>query len=153
MSALKSEEASESKKSLSIAADAAESFSKSISKAWTAAGDAFNSELGDQSLINSTDEYLQKVFSGIKRMFTSPEVKKSLSEASDSSRRSSQELTSAANLITKKLSKQLDESDVWNKALSDLGNSISVLVTAMTVSVSNLLSEKRDRQLPSDSRK
>ena len=152
VNSLQSSEGAESRKALAVAAEAATNVARGFSSAWQRVKAVWNNELGDQSKIESTDEYLQRAGSAIRSIATSEEVKQSLSAATENSLKSTKEIGTATSLLVKKISSELSESDAWNKAVSDFGSSFSMLLAAFAAGAAKAVQSRQDRQLPPPNR-
>lgn len=148
VASVKSSEGAESRKAFALALDAASKVGRSLSGAWAAVKNLWRTELGDESKIESTDEYLRRAGTALKTIATSEEVKSSLANATESTVKSTQEIGTATVLFAKKLSSELSESEEWNQAVSDLGNSLSMLVATISAAAAKTISARQERQLP-----
>eukprot|EP01035_Chromulina_nebulosa_P030236 gene30236-40173_t len=152
VTSFKSNEAEESRKAFTVAVEAAKNVVRSFKNAWETAKAVWSTELGDESKIETTDEYLKRAGSAINNIAKSEDLKKSLASAAESTVKSTKEIGTATGLIVRKIGSELGDSDSWNKAVSDLGSSFSVLLAAVTATAAKVALNKQDRQLPPPNR-
>lgn len=149
---LQSSEGKESRKAFAVALDAAANVGRSVAGVWNLARSLWTTELGDQSKIESTDEYFKRASTALKSIASSEEVKQTLASAGENSKKSSQELGVATSLLAKKIGSELSESAAWNKAVSDLANSVSMLLATISAGAVKTVFSRQERQLPPPSR-
>jgi len=149
---LQSSEGQESRKAFAVALDAAANVGRSVIGVWKLASNLWTTELGDQSKIESTDEYFKRATTALKSIASSEEVKQSLASAGENSKKSTQELGTATSLLAKKVGSELSESESWNKAVTDLASSFSMLLATISAGAVKTVFSRQERQLPPPSR-
>lgn len=145
-----SAEAEESKKSLTLAGEFAGDFGKSVKGVFGAIKSAWKNAVGDEPIESgTTDEYIGKVVKGLKAVFEDKGTKEQFGNVVTSLTKGTSEFTNAVTVTTTNVSSKLDDSEKWDKSISELINNASLLFSAFTVGVTRVYETNLERQLPS----
>jgi hypothetical protein len=150
VSLAKSNEATESKKAVTLAIEAAADAGGGVEEFWTKVQATWNEALGDLNTVTATDEYFARIWGGITSVLKSQPIKESLSGVGKNANKSTTEVGFAASLISKKFSDELGVSDKWSNSIKAGSESASLLLSVLTVAGKRSIGaiDRLDRQLP-----
>lgn len=145
-------EGKESRKSLGNALENITKAGQSFQSSLKAMGDAWKNEVGDEGTIESTDEYVQRLLSAVKKVFTSQDVRGALKDTSSSLSSTVSELGTASKLTVSKVNDELKNNNEFNSSMQTLSQALTSLIKVIAAGAKNLLQTSDiSRQLPSPS--
>lgn len=140
---IKSPEAKLSTDSIKSASYAISDMGKNIKVAWSAASKAWDQQ--------DNEEGVNRLIEGVKSIFSSAEVKIALGLLGNNAQKTATDARLAAEVASKQLGKSLKNSNKWKNAVSDLNDSLALLLSILSLSGTRLLAEVRadlNKQLP-----
>ena len=113
-------------------------------------GTAWNKGFGDAEKVESTDEYITKVNTGIKAVVLSEEVKSASNKAAKSAVSLAVELLRGSRVAVSALGTQLSESEKWSETIRKTRESLSLLGASVYVSAKKWIAtlNSSQRELP-----
>ena len=123
---LKSEEATDSKKAIELAANAATEAAGSLGQTFETIKDTWDVSVGDAADFES-------LIKGVQSVFQSKDVKGSLSSVGAQLKKSGQEISTAAQISTSKVGKEIQSNNGLGDALDDAKEGVSLLAAASAV--------------------
>lgn len=144
-----SEEFKKSKQSFDIAIKSAGMVGSGFKDLSKVTSSAWNAGRGDATKIETTDEYLQGIFEGLKAVFRNDEVKTSSSGTITAVATTATELGSAGGTVIQKVGSELSQSNKWNTAVSEFSKYVNLFVTSLGIVTFRIIADsKRERELP-----
>ena len=142
---IKSPEAKLSTDAIKSASFAVSDMGKNIKVAWSAASKAWDKPEGEEGI--------NRLIEGVKSIFSSVEVKVALGLLGSNAQKTAADAGIAAEVASKQLGRSLKNSNKWKNAISDLNDSLALLLSILSLSGTRLLAEVRadlNKQLPSN---
>lgn len=139
----------ETEKSITIALGAVGDIGENFKVTLNATSAAWSTGVGDQSKVESADQYLEGVYYGVKSVWESAETKKGSANIAKSVAIVASEINTATKIVTSTIGDKLEKSEKWKKSIRDLGKSATLIGTAIFKYVTTDL---RERQLPPEAK-
>ena len=89
---------------------------------------AWDFELGDQSNIETTDQYIEKLSSAFSGVIQNNEVRQSLEEVSASTKFAATEISSAVKVTTTKITEEAKKSETLQNAVKNIAKGIQAFI-------------------------
>ena len=110
----------------------------SLTDALDAGKKAWSDEIGDESTVETFEDYVGRLFSAFKGVILSKDIKKALKSAGSNAVTSVGEVSHAASITTKKINEQLSTSEEWKQANADVSKEAQNLL-ALTIATGKRL--------------
>lgn len=89
---------------------------------------AWDFELGDQSNVETTDQYIEKLSSAVSGVIQNKEVRESLEEVSTSTKVAASEISSAVKVTAQKITEEAKKSQALQNAVKNIAKGIQALI-------------------------